>query len=136
MRTGWADTERADLPADPFVPYTRARRERLHAQFAGHRLVVPAGVDLRRSNDTDFRFRPHSNYAWLTGDQTSDGVLVISPDGSAELFLRPRSDRKDDEFYRDRRYGELWNGRRPTLLETARRCDIPTRHITELEHEL
>lgn len=136
MRNGWADTERADLPADPVAPYTRARRERLHAQFAGHRLVVPAGGDLRRSNDTDFRFRPHSNYTWLTGDQTSDGVLVISPDGSATLFLRPRRDRKDDEFYRDRRYGELWNGRRPTLLETARRCDIPTRHITELEHEL
>ena len=35
-----------------------------------------------RSNDTDYRFRPHSAFAWLTGlgtDREPDAVLVLEP---------------------------------------------------------
>ncbi|GAB3155539.1 aminopeptidase P family protein [Micromonospora sonneratiae] len=136
MRTGWADTELHDLPADEVARWTPQRRRRLHEAFPGQRLVVPSGGFKQRSNDQDYRFRPHSAYTWATGDQTSDGVLVIEPDGGATLFMRPRSDRHTGEFFRDRRYGELWAGRRPTLGENSRRLDLPTRHIAELPKAL
>lgn len=136
MRSGWADSERHDLPVDAVAGWAAARRARLHAHFTGERLVVPAGGYRQRSNDQHHRFRPHSAYTWLTGDQSSDGVLVIEPDGAATLFLRPRSDRRNGEFFRDRVYGELWAGRRPTLGESRRRLAIPTRHVAELESAL
>ncbi|MFG3700483.1 aminopeptidase P family protein [Micromonospora sp. NPDC047620] len=132
MLTGWADTEQHDLPADDVAGWAAARRARLHELFTGERLVVPAGGHKQRSNDQNYPFRPHSAYTWLTGDQSSDGVLVIEADGDATLFLRPRSDRTNGEFFRDRVYGELWAGRRPTLGESRRRLAIPTRHIAEL----
>ncbi|WP_373321778.1 aminopeptidase P family protein [Micromonospora okii] len=132
MRSGWADSEQRGLAADDVAAWAAARRGRLHARFAGERLVVPSGGYQRRSNDQSYRFRPHSAYTWLTGDQSSDGVLVIEPDGDATLFLRPRSDRRSGEFFRDRVYGELWAGRRPTLAESRARLALPTRHVAEL----
>ncbi|MEV4467411.1 aminopeptidase P family protein [Micromonospora echinofusca] len=132
MLSGWADTEQYDLPVDEVAGWAARRRARLHELFAGQRLVVPAGGYQQRSNDQNYRFRPHSAYTWLTGDQSSDGVLVVEPDGDATLFLRPRSGRKDGEFFRDRVYGELWAGRRPTLGESSRRLAVPTRHVAEL----
>ncbi|WP_184539174.1 aminopeptidase P family protein [Micromonospora polyrhachis] len=136
MRTGWVDTEQHDLPVAEVAGWAVPRRRRLHEAFPGQRLVVPAGNFQRRTNDQDYRFRPHSAYTWLTGDQTADGVLVIEPDGEPTLYLRPRSGRADGEFFRDRRYGELWAGRRPTLGESARRLDLPTRHVAELPKTL
>src|SRR5690625_4205590 len=67
IATGWA--ERVDeLPArEPVADYTPARREALSALFEGERLIVPAGSLKVRSNDTDYRFRPHSAFAHLTG---------------------------------------------------------------------
>ena len=35
--------------------------------FPGERLVIPAGTPKVRSNDTDYRFRPHSAFAHVTG---------------------------------------------------------------------
>lgn len=136
MLAGWADSEQHDLPVDDVAGWAEARRARLHARFPGERLVVPAGGYKQRSNDQNYRFRPHSAYAWLTGDQSSDGVLVVEPHGEATLFLRPRSDRRSGEFFRDRVYGELWAGRRPTLGESSRRLAVPTRHVAELEAAL
>ncbi|GAA1650302.1 aminopeptidase P family protein [Catellatospora bangladeshensis] len=132
MRTGWLDSEHHDLPRAEVAGWTPARRAALHRAFPGHRLVVPAGTFKARSNDQDYRFRPHSAYVWLTGDQSSDGVVVVEPDGDAVLYLRPRSARDNGEFFRDRRYGELWAGRRPTLGESTRALGVPTRHRDEL----
>ena len=36
------------------------------------------------------------------------------------LYARPRSARDTDEFFRDRQYGELWVGRRPSLQRDLR----------------
>ncbi|MDI1463605.1 Xaa-Pro aminopeptidase [Catellatospora sp. KI3] len=132
MRTGWLDSEHRDLPAAEIAAWTPARRQRLHQAFPGHRIVVPAGGFKSRSNDQDYRFRAHSAYVWLTGDQSSDGVFVLEPDGDSTLYLRPRSARDNGEFFRDRRYGELWAGRRATLGESTRRLGLATRHLAEL----
>ena len=136
MLSGWADSEQYVTQVDEVAGWAAARRRQLHGRFSGERLVVPAGSFKRRSNDQHYRFRPHSAYVWLTGDQSSDGVLVIEPDGEEMLYLRPRSDRSTPEFFRDRMYGELWAGRRPTLGESRRRLAVTTRHLAELESVL
>ncbi len=99
-----------------------------------------------RSHDVDHRFRPHSAYAWLTGLTSEDQaghVLVLEPSGphahEAVLYLRPRSPRTaradggfDTAFFRDRRYGELWVGRRPDLAEAERMTGIRCADLDEL----
>ncbi|MFF1647394.1 aminopeptidase P family protein [Streptomyces sp. NPDC058240] len=140
MGTGWA---KSPLPTDlrvPSIDATPARRARLAARFPGERLVIPAGALAVRSNDTDHRFRPHTGYAWLTaltGEDQAGHVLVLEPDGDerheAVLYLRPRSPRTGQEFYRDRRYGEFWVGRRPDLAEAARLTGIRCAHLDAWE---
>ncbi|KJK56685.1 aminopeptidase P family protein [Saccharothrix sp. ST-888] len=140
MGTGWTATP---LPADRRAAghhLTPGRRARLAAAFPGERLIVPAGQLKVRSNDCDYRFRPHSGYAWLTGLTGEDQVghvLVLEADGEAVLYLRPRSPRGGPgpygtEFYRDRRYGEFWVGRRPDLAEAEQLTGIRTAHLDDL----
>jgi Xaa-Pro aminopeptidase len=135
MRTGWGDRD-LDLPPHPVSSYAAGRRARLAEAFPGERLVIPAGGYKVRSNDTDYRFRPETAHTWLTGNQTSDAVLVISPDGSAVLYARPRSSRETDEFFRDRQYGELWAGRRPSLNEMSSALGLEVRHLPDLADAL
>jgi Xaa-Pro aminopeptidase len=130
MRTGWGDRE-LDLPAHPVSTWAAARRQRLADLIPGERLVVPAGTFKVRANDTDYRFRPQTAHTHLTGNQTSDAVLVVE-DGEAVLYARPRSSRQTDEFFRDRAYGELWAGRRPSLGEMSSSLGIECRHIDDL----
>ncbi len=107
------------------APFAAARRERLSALFPGERIVLPAGALRPRSNDTDYRFRPHSAFAHLTGlgtDQEPDAVLVLHPvEGGHEavLYVRPMAGRDSEEFFADSRYGEFWVGARPSLEDLA-----------------
>ncbi|MGW0482174.1 aminopeptidase P family protein [Nonomuraea sp. NPDC003214] len=134
MRTGWADTRRTDVTALPVAPWAAKRRAALASRFPGERLVVPSGRLKVRSNDSDYRFRPHSAYAYLTGAGEPDDVLVIEPSGEARLYVRPRSPREEgEEFYRDRRYGEFWVGRRPDLAEASELYQVDCAHIRELD---
>ncbi len=130
MRVGWLDSE-SEAEPDDVAQWTPLRRKRLHEAFPGERLVIPSGELKQRSNDQFYRFRPHSAYTWLTGDQAPDGVLVVEPDGDSVLYMRPRLERHDN----DRMYGEFWVGRRPTLRETSQRLGIETRHIDELDRQ-
>ena len=102
--------------------------------FPGERLVLPAGTFKVRSYDTDYRFRPDTAHTYFSGNQTSDAVLVIdgSSGGEAVLYARPSSSRDTDEFFRDRMYGELWVGRRPSLKEISDSLGLEVRHIDEL----
>jgi Xaa-Pro aminopeptidase len=118
MNSGWADTERQGITLSDVGMWAAKRRDLVSQAFPGERLVIPAGTYKTRSNDTEYAFRPHTDYVWLVGDQTSDAVLVLEPNGTtshdAVLYFRPRSDRSEgEEFWRDRMYGELWAGRRP-----------------------
>ena len=137
MRTGWGDRE-LELPPHPITSYAAERRARLAAMFPGERLVLPAGTYKVRSNDTDYRFRSDTAHTYFCGNQTSDAVLVIQGDGAGEsvLYARPRSDRDTDEFFRDRQYGELWAGRRPSLGELSASLGLEVRHVDELEATL
>ncbi len=134
MRTGWGDRE-LDLPVHPVADWAAARRERLSLAFPGERLVLPAGGFKVRSNDTSYRFRPDTAHTYLSGNQTSDAVLVVE-NGDAVLYARPRSSRATDEFFRDREYGELWAGRRPSLKEISDSLQIEVRHLDDLDEAL
>ncbi|MFI2702660.1 aminopeptidase P family protein [Cellulosimicrobium composti] len=149
ITSGWAPRAALDVEPLPAAPYTAARRAALSARFPGARLVVPAGPLKTRSNDTDYRFRPHSAFAHLTGygtDQEPDAVLVLHPvepgtgdDGSdhhAVLYVRPLAARDTEEFYADARYGEFWVGARPSLDDVTTATGIEARHVDELRDAL
>jgi len=131
MRTGWSDGD-ADVAEHPIAPWAARRRARLAETFPGERLVLPGGTFKVRAADTDYRFRPDTAHAYFCGNQTSDAVLVVEPDGESVLYARPRSGRDSDEFFRDRQYGALWAGRRPSLGEMQASLGLPVRHIDEL----
>ncbi len=82
----------------------RARRERLAAHM-GERsaLLLHGGVLRTRSNDTEHRFRPDSNFHYLCGLREPGALLLFRPgcDPEFTLFVRPR----DLE-------AEIWSGRR------------------------
>ncbi len=139
MKVGWAPSPLDNIVEHPSVPFTKARRAKISQQFLGKRLVIPAGTLKARSNDTDYRFRAHTAFAWLTGidasDTVPDSVLVMEPKGSGHeslLFIHPRSPRDNNEFYTNRQYGEFWIGRRMTLEETETRYGIKVAMIESL----
>ena len=130
MRQGWGGAD-VDLPAHPITTYAAERRRRLAEMFPGERLVLPAGTWKVRSYDTDYRFRSDTAHTYFSGNQTSDAVLVIE-DGESVLYARPSATRETDEFFRDRQYGELWVGRRPSLREISSSLGIEVRHLDRL----
>ncbi len=134
MRTGWGERE-LDLPPHPVAPYAEQRRARLAEAFPDERLVLPAGTFKVRSNDTDYRFRSDTAHTYFSGNQTSDAVLVVE-DGESVLYARPRSSRETDEFFRDRQYGELWAGRRPSLREISDSLGLRVEHLDDLTDAL
>lgn len=134
MKSGWADTELHGLEPIAQAAHTAARRAALSARFPGERLVIPAGNLKTRSNDTEYAFRASTEYAYLTGDLTQDGVLVLEPAGDgheATVYLLPRSDRENGEFWLDGQ-GELWVGRRNSLTEAEQLLGIPAKDVREL----
>ncbi|QPK93964.1 aminopeptidase P family protein [Actinomyces sp. zg-332] len=146
--------------------YAAKRREALSQLFEGDCLVIPAGPLKVRNNDCDYRFRPHSAFAHMTGmgtDQEPDAVLVLVPiskeagvgvasgvlstnpayeltsnhsNHKAVLYFRPRASRSSEEFYADSRYGELWVGVRASLEEIESQTGIACAHIKDLENDL
>ncbi|MBD8078248.1 aminopeptidase P family protein [Cellulosimicrobium arenosum] len=159
VTSSWAPRAALDVEPARAAPFAAARRAMLSERFPGARLVIPAGPLRVRSNDTDYRFRPHSAFAHLTGtgwDTDPDTVLVLHPvepgtgdsggrggeDGSgrsahrAVLYVRPLAARDTEEFYADARYGEFWVGARPSLDDVATRTGIDARHVDGLRDAL
>jgi Xaa-Pro aminopeptidase len=135
MRGSWNDATLDVQPSAATANYA-ARRAAVAAAFPGLTLVIPSGREQVRSNDTFFPFRPGTEFVWLTGEHDPDAVLVITAGGDSTLFVRPRSPRDTDEFFRDREYGELWIGRRHTLEEKSRELGITTAHRNTLDEVL
>nr|WP_245528758.1 aminopeptidase P family protein [Brachybacterium squillarum] len=144
IASGWDETVPEAEPL-PSTAYTPARRDALVRSVPGTRMVLPAGVLKVRSNDTDYPFRPDTAFAYYSGlgtDEEPDSVLVVEPSAEdperaeATYFFRPRAGFDSNEFYADARYGEMWVGRRPTLIEAGQRLGIEVRHIDELRDHL
>jgi Xaa-Pro aminopeptidase len=136
--TDWAPYSDQLPEALPATAHTASRRDKVSAMFPGERIVIPAGGYRVRSNDTDFRYRPHSAFAHLTGlgtDREPDAVLVFEPVAGAHepcLYFSPRAPRTDPEFYSSSRYGEMWVGQRESLAELSAMTGLPTAPIGDL----
>jgi Xaa-Pro aminopeptidase len=85
----------------------RAHREAYMAALAaagGGVALLRTGAERVRNRDVHYRFRPHSDFWYLTGFPEPDAVAVLRPEADTEryvLFVRPR----DPDM-------ETWNGRR------------------------
>jgi Xaa-Pro aminopeptidase len=138
IASGWADRHDAVPAAREQARFAAARRDRLSATFSGKRLIIPAGSLKQRSNDTDYPFRAHSAFAYLTGwasDSEPGSVLVMEPTASghdATVYFRERAGRDSDEFYANPEIGEFWIGARPSLEQVAGDLELATRGIAEL----
>ena len=112
MSEGWVDAPITISRADQ-VERLSARRAALAQDFADAVIVIPAGSEKTRANDTSYRYRPSSDFAYLMGPGEAGSTLVLEPrDGSHEsvLFV-PAHNRGDAAFFADRVHGELWVGR-------------------------
>ena len=137
MRGGWRD-DSLDVTPRPETPNYAKRRAALSEAFPGETLIIPTGSEKVRANDTDYPFRPGSDFVYLTGDSDPDGVLMLRPSGSghdAILYTRQRSSKQTDEFFRSRD-GELWVGRRHTLGEKSTELGLETAPYQELGQAL
>jgi Xaa-Pro aminopeptidase len=93
-------TTQAELP-----PFDRAARRKAVLDQIGPGVAVFRAPSLRvHANDVEYRYRPDSDFHYLTGFAEADAVLVL--DGSAErdrtvMFVQPRDPER-----------ETWTGRR------------------------
>jgi Xaa-Pro aminopeptidase len=134
----WADGD-STLPAlDEVAPFAAARRERLAKAFQGQVIVIESGLPRVRANDTDYRYRPATDFSYLTGwgSATVPGsVLVIDARKKKQksfLYLMPTAGKDSDEFFANPAIGEFWVGQRPTLEEIETRLGIKTVDIAKL----
>ena len=138
MTSDWEVAE-PDTAVHPAAPFAAARRHRLSEQFTGKTLVIATGNPKVRANDTDYRFRPGTDFFYLTGCVESDAVLVITPGAGGSrstLYVPERRDHQTHEFFTDARYGELWVGARRGVREAAIYYEIDTAPLEHLEKDL
>jgi Xaa-Pro aminopeptidase len=137
IKGNWAELSAGDTSQWEVAPYAKARRDALAKQFKGEVLVIEAGDPKVRSNDTEYRYRPHSAFAHLTGwgSATVPGsVLVIDASqkpAKHTLYFRATAGKDSDEFFANPMIGEFWVGRRPNLEEVQSQLSIKTKDLAK-----
>jgi Xaa-Pro aminopeptidase len=140
MGSGWADNAESATQKSPAADYTPARRAKVAAAFAGEVVLIEAGPVSTRSNDTEYRYRPHSAFAHLTGwgaNTVPDSVLVIDARHETTqtiLFLRETAGKDSSEYFANSMIGEFWVGQRPSLSEVSQLLAIETRSLGEYDN--
>src|SRR5262245_22064827 len=115
MLKGWKTAATKPPKKLKQAAFCESRRETLSKRFPGELVVVPAGAQKVRSNDTFYPFRPSSDFFYLTGNLEPDCVLVLAPAGSghqAVLFVDEVIGKTTPAFFTDRVKGELWVGKK------------------------
>ena len=139
MVTDWAPKTGLPEPIEGVGRFA-ARRAALSKLFPRDVLIVPTGGERVRANDTAYRFRPGSDFYYLTGNLEPDAVLVMTPrEGAghtAVMFVEPNPGKTDKTFFTDRAKGELWVGPRLGIIESSRRFGLEARGLAELGPEL
>ena len=137
ISSGWQENNQQKISPSPAADFAKARRDKVAAEFQGQLIVIEAGAPKTRSNDTEYRYRPHSAFAHLTGWGSSavpGSVLVIDTKESKQiLFLRPTAGKESDEFFANPAIGEFWVGARPTLEDVSALLKIETRDLNQLD---
>ena len=139
MGSGWADGPSSSVAPAPASKFAAERRNRVAAAFAGEVILIEAGPAATRSNDTEYRYRPHSAFAHLTGwgaHTVPDSVLVIDARTSqtkSVLFLRETAGKGSSEFFANSAIGEFWVGQRPSLDEVSQLLQLNTKSLREYQ---
>lgn len=141
MCRDWAPRYGEPSPPIDGLEHFRARRRALSARFPGELLVVPTGPERIRANDTLYRFRPGSDFYYLTGNREPDCALVMEPLTGAGhrdfLYVEPNPGKTDASFFTDRAKGELWTGGRLGVPESKARYGVDdARALSELDDSL
>jgi Xaa-Pro aminopeptidase len=136
ISSGWQESPQKSVSPSPAADFAKSRRDLVAAEFPNQLILIEAGAPKTRSNDTEYRYRPHAAFAHLTGwgSQTvPDSVLVLDTEHSNQiLFLRPTAGKDSDEFFANPAIGEFWVGARPTLEDVSALLKIDTRDLSEL----
>ncbi|WP_199440875.1 aminopeptidase P family protein [Umezawaea beigongshangensis] len=139
VRDGWGEGDREVRLAPGAAAAAATHRARLSAALPGTRIAVASGWAPVRSNDSDYDFRPDSDFSWLTGCGSEGAVLVMHPVGGgheAELFLREPAGPAEPDFFANARDGELWIGPVPGLAEWSAALGLRCRALHELPSAL
>ena len=124
----WKPSTRKAPPKLKHAAAFLARRRALSQLFPGETLIIPTGHEKVRANDTYYRFRPGTDFYYLTGNTEPDCVLVLQPkEGGGHtdiLFVEPNPGRSDATFFTDRNKGELWVGPRLGVQESQARFGV------------
>ena len=94
----------------------KARRDTLAAKMDEGVAVIAAAPQKIRSNDTEYPYRPDSDFYYLTGFGEDNAVLVVVKEATrvrTVLFVQP----KDETM-------ELWTGRRLGVDAAAERFEV------------
>ncbi len=128
MLKDWKPASAKPPPAVKYADDFAKRRRALSKLFPGETLVVPTGHEKVRANDTYYRFRPGTDFYYLTGNTEPDCVLVMQPkEGGGHkdvLFVEPNPGRSNATFYTDRNKGELWVGPRLGVETSQQRFKV------------
>ena len=84
--------------------YAKRRERFLQSMEPGSVAIFPTAPEVRRSNDSEFPFRPDSDHFYLTGFREPEAVCVLAKDAKKKtctMFVRPRDKER-----------ETWTGRR------------------------
>jgi len=125
IQSGWDEKPTSPQTLFEQSGLAATRRKTISQHFPGRALVIPAGLPQQRSNDTDYPFRPHTAFSYLTGwgaRAVPGSILCGIPVGDGhqwKLFVRPPAPRTSDEFYADSALGEFWTGPRPSLNDVS-----------------
>jgi Xaa-Pro aminopeptidase len=141
MMQGWKPQSGKPTPKMKNAEVFEARRRELSKRFPGETLVIPTGHEKVRANDTHYRFRPGTDFYYLTGNMEPDCVLVLQPkEGGGHtdiLFVEPNPGRGDSTFFTDRVKGELWVGPLLGVKESQARFGVhEARGLPELQNFL
>ncbi|RZS43135.1 Xaa-Pro aminopeptidase [Herbihabitans rhizosphaerae] len=136
IKGNWGDADRGVQLTDGAASAAADHRRRLVEALPGRRIAVASGWAPVRSNDTDYGFRPDSDFSWLTGSSAEGAVLVLGPDGDAELFMREPAGPDEVDFFASARDGELWVGPVPGLREWSAALGLTCRPIEDLASAL
>jgi Xaa-Pro aminopeptidase len=106
-----------------------ARRERFLSEMGHGVAIIPTAPVAVRSNDTDYKFRPDTDFYYLTGFPEPEAVAVFAPEHKEHtfvLFVRPRDPEK-----------EVWDGRRAGVEGAVERYGADAAFpIAELEERI
>lgn len=139
MKTGWSEISTKVLVDAEANQIARDNRNEVMEAFPEELILIPAGSSKVRSNDTNYRFRPTTEFTQLTnwGSQTVEGSMLVIDikNKTSKLFIRPTADKDSDEFFANTEIGEFWVGPRPDLQQVEKLLEIETVDLKQFDHD-